>query len=93
MGRDLTAVVNCEEVSRLIASDEAAQTGWRQRVAIRFHLLMCRHCRRYARQLEQIGRAARQILSDSSPDEDARNRLRDSILEQIPADPKDDFDS
>lgn len=46
---------------------------------------MCRHCRRYARQLRVIGEAARQVFDNFSPDSGARQRLRSSILEEIPS--------
>jgi hypothetical protein len=35
-----------------------------QRMAIRFHLMMCRHCRAFWRQLRVIGRIARVIAGD-----------------------------
>lgn len=44
-----------EQVSRSIAKDELGLAGWCHRLAIRLHLLVCRHCRRYARQIEVIG--------------------------------------
>jgi predicted anti-sigma-YlaC factor YlaD len=52
----------CEEVARTIASAELATAGWRRRLSVRLHLLMCRHCRRYFRQMREIGTAARRIF-------------------------------
>jgi hypothetical protein len=83
------AMPTCKEVSRSIAADELSAADWRQRLSTKLHLLMCRHCRRYARQMQAIGDAARQIFSDASPDSGSRERLRSSILEQIPPDPED----
>ncbi len=42
-----------------VMSEEKA--GWRERLAVRFHLLRCRHCRRYRAQLRAIGAAARNL--------------------------------
>jgi len=75
----------CKEVSRSIAADELSTAGWRQRLSTQIHLLMCRHCRRYSRQLRAIGEAARNLLSDTPQDPGSRERLRSSILDQIPS--------
>lgn len=81
-------MLDCKQVSRIIASDQLATAGWRRRLAVRLHLLMCRHCRRYAAQLRQIGRAARQLFGEQRLDPAARDRLRRTILERLqpPAD-------
>jgi anti-sigma factor ChrR (cupin superfamily) len=80
----------CQEVSRSVASDALATAGWRERLSIKLHLLMCRHCRRYARQLEAIGGATRRILSKHRLDHHSRERLRSSILNLTPDDDRDD---
>ena len=82
----------CKEVSRSIAADELSAAGWKQRLSTNLHLLMCRHCRRYARQLRAIGDAARQVFGDTSLESGARESLRSSILDQIPP-AADDSDS
>ncbi|MGB3565088.1 MAG: hypothetical protein WBH85_15205 [Thermoanaerobaculia bacterium] len=82
----------CREVSRSIAADELPAAGWRRRLSTKLHLLMCRHCRRYSRQLRAMGEAARHILSDKSPDPAAHQRLRSSILDQLPSGAEKDAD-
>ena len=93
MGELLTAMLTCKEVSRSIASDELGAVDWKRRLAVKFHLLMCRHCRRYARQIQEIGDAAKQVFGGDSPDQEARDRLRDSILDQIPTNQNDKSDT
>ena len=66
---------NCKEVVRLIASDELADAGWSDRALVRFHLLMCRHCRGYAAQLRAIGAGSREPLDLSSADKAAFEQL------------------
>ena len=51
----------CRELTRKIASDEFREATLWQRFAVRFHLLRCCHCQRYARQLREIGSAARTL--------------------------------
>ena len=50
---------SCKETSRLIAEGE---TSW----AARLHLLYCRHCRKFRRQLRLLGAAARRRMATLS---------------------------
>ena len=85
-------MLNCKEVSHILASEEPVSSRWRQRLSVKLHLLMCRHCRRYSRQIQAVGDAARQIFSDSTEDQTSRERLRNSILDQIPRSEKNPSD-
>ncbi len=77
----------CKEVTRIVAAEELDEAGWKRRLAIRLHLLMCRHCRRYAAQLRAIGKAAHSILGTGPEDQDsdAIERLERAILEPAPS--------
>jgi len=83
-------MLTCKEVSHSIATDEVQTAGWRQRLAVKLHLLMCRHCRRYSRQIREIGDAAQGVFGRDSLDSTSRDRLRDSILDRLPASQEDD---
>lgn len=51
-------MIRCKEVATLLSTDQlASQPVWR-RVAVRVHLMMCRHCRRFARQMALLTQAA-----------------------------------
>ncbi len=76
----------CREVTRKIASDEFREATLWQRFAVRLHLLMCCHCQRYAKQLRQIGSAARTLWIAPSRDRSTTDRLERQILEGIPDD-------
>lgn len=54
---------SCQEVVRLISSDEVDALGIAGRLELRVHLLWCRHCRRYRRQIEALGRVARRAFT------------------------------
>ncbi len=82
-------MVSCKEVTRKIASDEFAEAGWNERLAVRFHLLLCHRCRGYAAQLRAIGAAARNLLGSRSQDPSALERLERQILERSLGRPKD----
>ncbi len=82
-------MVSCKEVTRKIASDEFAEAGWNERLAVRLHLLGCHHCRGYAAQLGAIGAAARNLLGRWSQAPSALERLERQILERSLGEPKD----
>jgi hypothetical protein len=74
-------MLSCKEVSRLVASDELASVGSVKRLRARFHLLMCRECRRYAEQLRIIGTVAREKMRNVVGDKSTITRLEKSILD------------
>ena len=86
-------MLTCREVCRSIASEASETAGWRQRLSIKLHLLLCRYCRRYSRQIEAIGSAARVVFGPGPTEPKTRDRLRDSILERIPRNREDESDS
>ncbi len=74
-------MLSCKEVTRKIASDELVEGGWTERLAVRLHLLLCRHCRRYGAQLRAIGAAARNLWGARAQDARTIERLERQILE------------
>jgi len=59
-------MLQCNEVTRLYASDAVRTAPLRTRIALRLHLMMCRSCRRYVRELRTIGRAVRSLGRDAA---------------------------
>ena len=51
--------MRCDEMARLVASDELAESGWLKKAIVRFHLLICVGCREYTGQMRRIGDAVR----------------------------------
>ncbi len=48
-------MLTCRELVQARASDYLdGQLNWRQRIGVRFHLLLCDHCRRFVRQLALV---------------------------------------
>ncbi len=75
-------MMKCKELARFVASDGLAEASWSKRVGVRFHLLMCRHCRLYTAQMRDLGSATRSLFKgeDKGPHLDG---LKSSILEKI----------
>ena len=75
-------MLSCKEVAWAVASEEYAEAGWRRRLAVRFHLFMCRHCHRYAQGIEDVGEQAR-CLEQTPADEACLKRLEERLLQQV----------
>jgi hypothetical protein len=72
-------MLRCRDVSTLISTDTLASAPWTRRLAVRLHLAMCRHCRRFARQIELLRRSARTMgreFDAEAPELDERIRRR-----------------
>lgn len=69
-------MLKCREVEQKIGSDEILAAGLMERLAVRMHLAMCRHCSNYARQVRAIGNAARSIYTDREDPERVARLLR-----------------
>lgn len=79
-------MLSCKNVSFLVASGELAESGWGRRFYVGLHHLMCRHCRRYARQMRNIGAAARNLWGPGRPeDPETLEQLEVAILASAPA--------
>jgi len=83
-------MLNCHEASRLASSRMDAALPLTKRIALGVHLALCRHCRRFARQIERLRRIAgvTQIEAGAQLSEEARERLRNTLQQQAQA-PKD----
>ncbi|MFO7767638.1 MAG: hypothetical protein R6W82_01570 [bacterium] len=62
-------MMTCREVSELNGTGQIEEAGVLTRVKVRLHLLMCRHCPEYARQLRIIPEQARVLFDRDVEDE------------------------
>jgi hypothetical protein len=79
---------NCKKVSRLVSDSMDRDLGTMHRLGIRFHLMMCRYCARYARQLRLIRNKIRSAVSEKDPpadtlSEETKKRLQKLIKDHI----------
>ncbi len=72
---------NCRDVAYLIASDGLEHAGWATRLMTRLHLLFCKHCRRYSREIAMVGRISREACSTDSVDPKTVQRLEGLIMD------------
>jgi len=57
-------MMTCKEVSTLVSMEQLDGAPRVRRMAVWLHLMMCRHCRAFRRQLRRIGEVARLIASE-----------------------------
>ena len=87
-------MLQCKELTIQIASGAWDEADWRTRLSIRFHVFMCKICRRYAEQIKFLGSAARQIWSDppSKEEKESAKRIHAHLQENYFAPPTDASD-
>lgn len=54
-------MMSCKEVSLLISKASDTRLGWRERLGIRLHLLICKGCAQFRTQLQFLRVAARTL--------------------------------
>jgi hypothetical protein len=52
---------NCREISQLVSRSMDENTPLYRRLGIRFHMMMCRYCSRYEKQLDTIQQTIQSI--------------------------------
>ncbi len=83
-------MLSCKEVTWLCASEELRRAPLARRLAVRLHLMMCTHCRRYVRQLRLIGMAAREEVRRLLPNPRRVAELELTIKERLRAEAQED---
>lgn len=76
--------MSCKEISLLASKALDTRLDWRERLAVRLHLLYCRGCRRFHDQIQFLRRAARRSSESLSAGavrlpEAARERIRNAL--------------
>jgi len=73
-------MLTCKDVATAIGQDDVRALPWWRGFALRFHLVMCQDCRRYAAQIRAIGAAARRLSREHGEDPQTLDRLEETIL-------------
>jgi hypothetical protein len=61
-------MMNCRTVAARVAAGPSGRISW-WRLDVRLHLLLCRHCRRFAHQMRQLGLASARCRETLEPGE------------------------
>ncbi len=76
-------VFKCKDISYLISKSMDKKLSLKQRLGIKFHLMMCDLCRRYKKQLDLIQKAVSLITSSEKSSDDLITPLPDKTKEKI----------
>jgi hypothetical protein len=81
----------CKEAARLISDACQRPLRWRERVALRVHLLACDACRNFRRQMRVVTEAARRLATAGTEvfpvqrlSDAARQRISTALAERPP---------
>jgi len=74
-------IFSCKQISGMISESMDRKLSLSQRMGIRFHLMMCKLCTRYQKQLLFIREALRPSTSSGLSSE-GRNRIRKNLLDK-----------
>jgi hypothetical protein len=55
-------MMKCKQATELMSQAQDRELIWRERIALRFHLMMCRGCNCYNNQLSFIRNAMKQFM-------------------------------
>lgn len=75
---------SCRDVARELSREQDTPAAGRRR-ALTLHLMMCRHCRRYARQLAWLRQAMRWARNGATPHRlsaEARARIQERLRDE-----------
>ena len=79
-------MLRCREISRLVSESMERDLPFRRRLEVRMHLMMCRMCWGFARQIRLLRRGARENPERLGPDETAPEaKLPEEARERIKA--------
>jgi hypothetical protein len=79
---------NCRETSRLQSESIDHLLTWPQRLGLRVHLLLCKWCRRYGKQIHFLRRASHEYpdqvtgVAPSTLSPESRERLKRALRDQ-----------
>ena len=76
-------MISCKSVAKLVSSDQLASLTWWNRAEVRLHLVFCKYCSRFARQIEQLRGAARRTPDPAEGDPLFERRLEERIIDRL----------
>ena len=76
-------IFNCRKVSHLVSEAMDREISLARRIGIKFHLMMCRYCSRYERQLKTIRQMVQKGAEENEPthtlSDEKKRHLQDII--------------
>jgi hypothetical protein len=60
--------ISCKAASRLISQSLDKPLSWQDKLALRFHLAICKYCKAFNRQLNKLRLAAKAMVQHAEQD-------------------------
>lgn len=78
-------MLDCKHASQLASQSMEARLPWRQRIALRFHLMLCDACTNFVRQLHMLraAMAQRRHSAENEPGVSLSKQARERIAEAV----------
>lgn len=78
--------MKCKDAAQIITESQHHSLSWRQRVGLRFHLLMCDACRNFASQMALLTKATKlwpiKAKAENVLSEEARERIANRLTDE-----------
>lgn len=75
-------MLKCKEIVEIVSSNK--ELTFKDKVEVRIHLLMCKHCHAYSEQLKIMGKQYKKVFEKiTKTDVDQVQKLEDKIIEDV----------
>lgn len=78
-------MLHCDKVSKVVSESMDRDLSFTKRLGVRIHLLMCHHCRRFAKQLKHMRETIRkegQNYPQEKLDEDVKVEMKKRLRQK-----------
>lgn len=76
-------MLKCNQVSRIVSTDDYHELGFMKKVEFKLHLMMCTHCQRYVDQIKSLGTISREKAKDLEASDEQLSRMEHKIREDV----------
>lgn len=78
-------MIDCKQASQLISKSLDRPLSWRERLEVRFHLLICQYCKRFSQQLLTMRKALSRLSQsiENNPDIRLPSETKSKIASSI----------
>ncbi len=76
-------MLKCNQVSRMVSTDDDHELGFMKKVEFRLHLMMCTHCQRYVDQIKSLGTVSRQKAQELEASDEQLVRMEGKIRKDV----------
>jgi len=83
-------MMNCKDVTKVISLEE--KSVWRKKIGIWLHLIFCKHCRNYEKQIEILNKSVKLVYNNfkNSISKNKIENLENRIINKLK---NEDFDN